>query len=336
MPDPIRPYDENLVCPLTGADLFAHGTHLATRDGRHRYDIDDGILRMFVDPEAPEAGEPNETTRTVQDFYTDAPFPNYGDFDDIRAFIARAETGFFARSLSRQLPANARVLEVGCGTGQLSNYLAATTSCQLYAADMTLASLRLARDFASKNRIEAIRFLQMNLFHPCVRPGSMDVVISNGVLHHTADPRAAFHSIATLVRPGGHVIVGLYNRIGRLRTDLRRVLYRLFGERALRLDPRLRREDLSPAKRRAWTRDQYLHPRESKHGMSETLRWLEEESFAFVSSRPKIVGSLSEDEEVFMPVSPGTPLRRLATEVAMLFSHYGSAGGLYLVIGRRS
>jgi len=335
MAEPSRPYDENLVCPLTGGDLFRGEHDLATRDGRHRYDVDDGILRMFVDPEAPTAGALSGTTRTVQDFYTDAPFPNYGDFDDIQAFIARAETGFFARSLSRQLPPRSKVLEVGCGTGQLSNYLAATTDCRVYAADMTLASLRLARDFAAKNAIEDIEFLQMNLFHPCVRPESMDFVISNGVLHHTADPRGAFRRVASLVRPGGHVAIGLYNHIGRLRTDLRRWLYGILGESALRLDPRLRRKDLSTAKRRAWTRDQYLHPRESKHSMSETLRWFAEEGVEFVSSRPKIVGPLEEDERIFEAVSPGSALRRLATETEMLFSHYGTAGGLYLMIGRR-
>lgn len=335
MPESDRPYDENLVCPLTGEDLFRREHDLATRDGRQRYDVDDGILRMFVDPDAPAAGTVSGTTRTVQDFYTDSPFPNYGDFDDIQAFIARAETGFFARTLSRQLPPGSKVLEVGCGTGQLSNYLAATTDCRVYAADMTLASLRLARDFAAKNAIDGIEFMQMNLFHPCVRPGSMDFVISNGVLHHTADPRAAFRSVASLVRPGGHVAIGLYNHIGRLRTDLRRWLYGMLGERALQLDPRLRREDLSVAKRRAWTRDQYLHPRESKHSMSETLGWFAEEGVDFVSSRPKIVGSLEPDEDIFAPVSPGTVLRRLATETEMLFSQYGTAGGLYLMIGKR-
>lgn len=328
------PFDPNVVCPITGEPLLLDGDRLTTPDGSHHYEIDDGIARLFVDPAASEAASPSRASGTVQEFYTDAPFPNYAEFDDIGRFVAHAEKSLFARSLSSQILAGSNVLEVGCGTGQLSNYLAATTDCPVYAADLTLASLRLARDFAAKNDIRQIRFMQMNLFHPCIRPGSMDVVISNGVLHHTADPRAAFLSIARLIKPGGHALIGLYNRIGRLRTDLRRWLFRLLGERALVLDPRLR-EGLAPAKRRAWIRDQYLHPQESKHTMSETLDWFSEAGMDFVSSRPKIVGGLAPDENLFEPRSPGSTLRRFATEVDMLFSHYGATGGLYVMIGRK-
>jgi 2-polyprenyl-3-methyl-5-hydroxy-6-metoxy-1,4-benzoquinol methylase len=37
------------------------------------------------------------------------------------------------------------VSSIGCGTGQLSNFLAATTMSGVYATDMTRASLRLDR-----------------------------------------------------------------------------------------------------------------------------------------------------------------------------------------------
>lgn len=131
--------------------------------------------------------------------------------------------------------------------------------------------------------------MQMNLFHPDIVPESMDIVIANGVLHHTHDTKAGFKSISRLVKPSGYIIVGLYNRLGRLRTDFRRTLYKAFGEKALLLDPHLRK-GLSPAKRLAWIRDQYMHPQERKHTMSEVLRWFDEMGFDFINSIPKIVG----------------------------------------------
>lgn len=79
-------------------------------------------------------------TEDVQEFYTDAPFPNYNNFDDMGVFLRRANDGVVARLLRQQIPMNTRLLEVGCGTGQLSNYLAATTASHVYATDMTLAS----------------------------------------------------------------------------------------------------------------------------------------------------------------------------------------------------
>jgi len=200
---------------------------------------------------------------------------------------------------------------------------------------MTLASLRTGHEFARRNKIESVRFVQMNLFMPAIRPRSMDVVISNGVLHHTYDTRKAFASIVRLVKPGGYVVVGLYNRIGRLRTDLRRLLVKAFGENVLALDPQLRR-DLSPEKRRAWIRDQYFHPQERKHSLSEVVRWLDEEGFSFVSSIPKIIGEFKQDEKLFAPASPGTAFDRMMAEIGMLASTSGGEGGLFICVGQRA
>ena len=79
-------------------------------------------------------------------------------------------------------------------------------------------------------------------------------------------------SIASLVKPGGYIIIGLYSKIGRIRMDFRRFLNKIFGESILQLDPYLRR-DLSSAKRGAWIMDQYYNPHETKHSMSEVIKW---------------------------------------------------------------
>ena len=334
-------YDETIRCPATGEELApSHGSMLKSQSGRE-YPVVDDIPLLFVeeDGSAPatitqQISTDGKITHDVQDFYEDAPFPNYNSFDNINSFVARADAGIFARLLREQIPINSNVLEVGCGTGQLSNYLAATTPARVYAADMTLPSLRLGQDFANRNGIEGVRFLQTNLFVPAIKPQSMDVVISNGVLHHTYDTKKAFMSISRLVKPGGYLIIGLYNNIGRLRTDFRRVLVKMFGEGVLFLDPHLRNE-LSPEKRRAWINDQYYHPQERKHSISELMKWFDEAGFSFVSSIPKIIGSFGNDESLFQQQKAGTPFDRTMAEIGMLFSSLGGEGGLYICIGRR-
>jgi 2-polyprenyl-3-methyl-5-hydroxy-6-metoxy-1,4-benzoquinol methylase len=325
--------DPALISPVSGEELlFTADGRLATADARESYEIDNGVLRLFIDESGMDSS--SSVTTTVQAFYEETPFPNYNEFDSLDGFLKRAVEGLFANLLSRQIPIGAKVLEIGCGTGQLSNYLAAACMAHVYASDMTLASLRLGQAFAAKHDIPGITFLQMNLFRPAIRPRSMDIVIANGVLHHTADTRRAFLSIAPLVKPGGHIIIGLYNKIGRLRTDLRRALFRLFGERVLMLDPYLR-GNLSEEKRRAWIKDQYCHPQERKHSMSEVLGWFEEAGFSFISSIPRICGHFTPNEPLFQPQDPGSRIDRLGTELATIFTH-GWEGGLFIMIGRRT
>jgi hypothetical protein len=168
MDDAPQPFDPCVVCPVTGQPLFRDDGTLKTADGTKSYVDDDGFYRLFVSEEGSDA-----TTGEVLDFYTETPFPNYNDFDDVATFVQRAERSVFAKMLRKEVPMNARVLEVGCGTGQMSNYLAATTPSHVYAADLTPASLRLGIDFARGNGIEGITFMQMNLFRPCIKPESM-------------------------------------------------------------------------------------------------------------------------------------------------------------------
>jgi SAM-dependent methyltransferase len=326
-----EPFDECIRCPHAGEPLTLCGEHLVSPSER-RYLVQDGIPLLYAD-ENEEAAV--GVTHTVRDFFEETPFPNYNDFDTIDTFVRKADQGVFARLLRTQLPPNARVLDIGCGTGQLSNYLAATTESNVYATDMSLASLRLGCEFARRNRIDAVRFVQMNLFKPAIRRESMDVLIANGVLHTTYDTRKAFLSIVRLVKPGGYVIVGLNNHIGRLRTDLRGFLVKCFGRKALFLDPYLRR-NISAARREAWIRDQYFCPRVRKHSMSEVLAWFAEANVSFVSSIPSILGTFTSDSELIAPQSPGTALDRLRAEARMLISPLATTGGLFLFIGRKA
>jgi len=212
--------------------------------------------------------------------------------------------------------------------------LAGTVVARVYGVDMTMASLRLGARFARENEIEGVTYCQSNLFRPCIKPESMDVIICNGVLHHTADPQGGFTQVVKLLRPGGYILVGLYNRIGRLPTDAMRKGRALFGDAALFFDRHLHK-DLAADKRRAWIMDQYQHPHESKHGFSEVLDWFERAGISFVSSIPKINGQFSAQEDLFHPQDPGNATDRLIVELEML-AKGGSEGGLFIMIGRKT
>lgn len=321
------------ACPACGGALRID-ENVRCAQCEAAYPVRDGVPHLFI----PNDWTPGQAdvTDSMQAFYSENPFPNYDGFETVGDLVKRAETGLFARLLNEQAPFNAKVLEVGCGTGQLTNYLGIAQR-HVFGADMTLNSLALAERFRAANGLERVGFYQMNLFRPIFSPASFDLVICNGVLHHTSGPRAGFASIARLVKPGGCILIGLYNTWGRLFTDLRRVLFRLSGGRMRWLDPRLKASGTGDTKKAVWYADQYENPHESKHTMGELLRWFDEEGFTFLYGipNPKAFAGFGSDVHLFEEHPRGTALDHFL--VQLRFCVAGSReGGLYIMIGRKS
>ncbi len=326
-------YAELLCCPVCSGDFEFDLESLRCRGCDRVFQIDDGIPMLYWPNEW--GGSREDVTETVKAFYEETPFPNYDDFDSVASLAAKAQQGLFARVLDQQVPGGVRIIECGCGTAQLSNFLSIANRT-VFATDICVNSLRLGQRFARQQGLGRVHFVQQNLFRPVFKPESLHLVISNGVLHHTSDPFLAFQSIARLIRPGGYILVGLYHRYGRLITDARRMIFRLTGDRFKELDPNLKQEQSSSAKKRAWFADQYKHPHESKHTIGEVLRWLERTGLQFVCSIPssRPFQPFSETDPLFEPRRAGGALERLSVELSMILR--GSReGGFFIVIARK-
>jgi len=326
---------ELLCCPGCGGDLKAESGRFSCLNCGHIFRCEDRIAMLFW-PNQWDSGK-RDVTNIEKSFYEEHPFPNYDDADSVATLADKACSGIFAHLLDEQVPVRASILEVGCGTGQLSNFLASSSRSRIvFGADLSLSSLKLGERFRRTNQINNLAFCQMNLFRPAFKAGAFDLVVSNGVLHHTSDAHGAFTSIARLVRPKGFIAIGLYNSFARLPTDARRLLFNLMGDRLIFLDRRLRTPGLNAARWRAWFLDQYKNPHESKHTFGEVLRWFDSGGFEFVSSIPRIDGAeVGAAHRLFEPHPRGSALDRLVIQLRMLLAG-GQDGGLFLMIGRKA
>lgn len=271
-------------------------------------------------------------TDVVRRFYDEAPFPGYPPRDNLAAFRARAERSRFVQLLDAAIPEDAHVVEVGCGTGQMSLYLARMDRV-VVGVDISRAALRLGQDAVRRFGITSVRFIETDLHHAGVRPDSFDVVYSAGVLHHTADPAAAFASIARLARPGGIVIVGLYNAFARLPLRFRRGIARLTGFRVIPFDPILRERRAEPARRAAWLRDQYQHPEEHRHTVAEVQRWFAANGIEYLRSFPSTVFD-DDGRDLFAPALDDWNFENWIAQLGWMWT-LGREGGLFFAIGRR-
>jgi 2-polyprenyl-3-methyl-5-hydroxy-6-metoxy-1,4-benzoquinol methylase len=271
-------------------------------------------------------------TEAVRDLYAGAPFPGYPPRDNLSALRSRAARSEFARALDQAIPGNALVLEMGCGTGQLSLFLASADR-SVIGADLSRPSLELARDAAARYGVRSVDFIETDLQAPGLRRGAFDVVICSGVLHHTPDPRASFAAVAQLARPGGVVVIGLYNAYARMPLRVRRGLARLMGFRWIPWDPVLRDRKAEPARRQAWLRDQYQHVEEHRHTLREVQRWFRENGVEYVRAFPSALLA-GETLDLFTQSPDDWALEGLIAQLAWMCT-LGSEGGLFVTVGSR-
>ena len=310
-----------LACPACG-NALAVGWRCTVCGAR--YSAPDGIPDLRLGGDAP--------SDAVRRFYEHTPFPGYRPRESLASLYARAERSQFARLLDQAIPGDARILEVGCGTGQMSLYLTRADRLVI-GADFARASLQLGQGAARRFGLARVQFVETDLRRPGLRAGAFDVVYASGVLHHTPDPRASFARIASLARPGGIIIVGLYNAFARIPFRLRRLIARCSGYRWIPFDPVLRERDADPARREAWLRDQYRHPEEHRHTVGEVQNWFNENHVEYVRTYPSALIGEAPDGLFTAAGDTWRPEAWLA-QLAWMKS-LGSEGGLFVTVGRR-
>jgi 2-polyprenyl-3-methyl-5-hydroxy-6-metoxy-1,4-benzoquinol methylase len=276
-------------------------------------------------------------TEAVRRFYARAPFPGYGARDTLAKLRARGARSEFARLLDQAIPPGARVLDLGCGTGQMALFLAAAGTRDVVAADLTRESLALGAAAARRFGIDRVTFVETDLRRPALRPASFDVVVCTGVLHHTPEPAAAFATVAELARPGGVLVIGLYNAYARIPHRLRRLVARATGFRVFPRDPVLDDRRAEPARREAWLRDQYLHPEEHRHTVGEVQRWFEDNGVQYLRTLPStlLADAPLEGNALFEPADDDWWLERGLAQLAWM-GPLAREGGLFVTVGRKA
>jgi SAM-dependent methyltransferase len=290
-----------------------------------RYEAPDGIANLRLPGD--------QRTDVVRRFYERAPFPDYPSGASLSWLRARAERSEFARLIDRAIPGDARVVEIGCGTGQMSLYLARAHRVVI-GADLTRASLKLAVEAARRFELDQVRFIETDLHHPGMRAGAFDVVYSSGVLHHTSDPSAAFAQIVRLARPGGMIVLGMYNTFARIPLRVRRFVARLSGYRFVPRDPVLRDRESEPARRKAWLQDQYQHPEEHRHTLAEVQRWFAENGVEYIRAYPSAL-LCQESEELFASAADNWWVEGWLAQIGWIGA-LGHEGGLFITVGQRA
>lgn len=103
-----------------------------------------------------------------------------------------------------------RILDAGCGNGRVTALLRghAPSEAEIVAFDLTAADV--AR--ANLDGAERVAVFEKDLLADLTDLGVFDFIYCQEVLHHTADPEAAFRNLAGLLGPDGEIAIYVYRR----------------------------------------------------------------------------------------------------------------------------
>lgn len=283
-----------------------------------------GIPNLYYD-------DNNSLTSTQSKFYNEVKFPNYDDIDNFGTLLDKSSKSIFVKKLDNEIPFHSNVLEAGCGTGQLSIALS-RYGRKIHSIDLSEGSLIEAKKFTNKNNIKNVQLYKMNIFNLCFPKNYFDIIISNGVLHHTHNPELALSKLTECLKPNGKIVIGLYHKYGRVVQNIRQKLIKIFGEKIKFIDRRFS-ENLSERKKYAWFKDQYNNPHETKHSYHEVIQWFKKNNIDFINSIPF---NFDINEKIFNRKSILTKSEIFFKEYSMIFnSRQIYEGGFFIMIGQK-
>ena len=277
-------------------------------------------------------------TDRVREFYNRFPFPGYevGDYQSVASLYEKASP--YVRMLDQQMQAGTCVLDAGCGTGQLSALLSLANRSVL-GIDLSESSIQIANSLKARLNLPGVTFMQADIFEVDLPQTHFDYIFCNGVLHHTYDPYGGFIRISTWLKPGGYIIIGLYNAYGRLFTKMKTALFRRLNatvdDRITQWDHFLRKE-ISAAQKRSWFFDQYHHPHETVHTIDEVLGWFRQNRIDYVNGLPKIrlFEYVRAEDRLFEKSEPGGRIQHMFVQLGWILSTR-KEGGYFLLIGQK-
>jgi SAM-dependent methyltransferase len=101
------------------------------------------------------------------------------------------------------------ILDAGCGMGRYLRVAAAGPNRQIIGVDLSRA-VNAARELTAN--LPGVSVVRADLLRLPFLAETFDIIYSLGVLDHTPDPRHAVHELARLLKPGGTLVVWVYER----------------------------------------------------------------------------------------------------------------------------
>jgi len=159
---------------------------------------------------------------SVQEFYNKNPFPGPYTFDQLSNYDVTINP--YVKVINHYIDHKQKVLDVGCGTGLLTNLFALRyASGEFQGLDFSTGA-DYASDFAKQHSVLNAKFVKQNFFDYSTTT-KFDIIIAQSFITHVSNYIDAVDKIKQLLKPNGIVIIGVYNNWGNCIKNLLSISY---------------------------------------------------------------------------------------------------------------
>ncbi|HEX3377095.1 MAG TPA: methyltransferase domain-containing protein [Candidatus Acidoferrales bacterium] len=115
---------------------------------------------------------------------------------------------FFATTQWPQKMEGQVILEAGCGMGRFTQ-IALETGAEIVSFDLSTA---VEANLRNNGDSSSVQIVQASIYEIPLKKESFDKVFCMGVLQHCPDVRAAFMSLVPFLKPGGEIVIDVYQK----------------------------------------------------------------------------------------------------------------------------
>ena len=161
--------------------------------------------------------------KSIQEFYSRNPFPGPYTWEQIMQY-GYPPGNRYLKTIDRYMHDHETVLDVGCGTGLISNLFATRYLSKFVGVDFS-DGIDYAQSLAEKNQIDNVEFIKQDFFNYTPNE-QFDIIICQSFITHVPDYVDAINKMTNMLNPGGTLIIGVYNNYGKILKKIININYK--------------------------------------------------------------------------------------------------------------
>jgi SAM-dependent methyltransferase len=160
---------------------------------------------------------------SIKQFYSKNPFPGPYSWNQLSNYRYPPDNRYL-KIIDNYLHDYQKVLDVGCGTGLITNLFASRYNSKFIGVDFS-DGIDYAAQFSIDNQLSNTKFIKQDFFDFPIEE-QYDVIICQSFVTHVPEYQLAIEKLKSLLDKDGILLLGVYNNYGKILKKIFKINYK--------------------------------------------------------------------------------------------------------------